>query len=119
MVYYFIHLDGNRDAARLQRFVAACVKNSERLEAFNKKAEVYNKAFGEFVKQPGVTDMGGGRYQFPASMKPPVSPPWPFAGAQEDYTIQDLELLLDGRSVEQLIGEARVALSKAGLSASR
>ena len=66
-----------------------------------------------------MTDMGGGRYQFPASMKPPVSPPWPFAGAQEDYTIQDLELLLDGRSVEQLIGEARVALSKAGLSASR
>jgi hypothetical protein len=110
LTYYFIHLDGDGDAARLQRFIAACVKNGERVQGFLKKAEEYNKAFNEFTKHPDVKQIADGRYQFPATMKPPTAPAWPFEGKQEDLHLEDLELLLDGRNPQQLIAQARAAL---------
>lgn len=115
LTYYFIHLDGNGDAARLQRFIAACVKNSERLNLYSIRAEEYNKEFEAFTKLPGVKNVGGGRYQYPKSVIPPVEPPSPFEGKPEDFPIQDLELLLDGRSVEEVIQQAKAALTKAGI----
>jgi hypothetical protein len=110
LTYYFIHLDGDGDAARLQRFIAACVKNGERVQGFLKKAEEYNKAFDEFTKHPDVKQIADGRYQFPATMKPPTAPAWPFEGKQEELHLEDLELLLDGRNPQQLIAQARAAL---------
>lgn len=115
LTYYFIHLDGNGDAARLQRFIAACVKNSERLDLYAVRAEQYNKEFEAFIKRPDVKPMGGDRYQYPAELKPPLPPPWPFDGKEEDLAIQDLELLLDGRSMDALMKEVHAALAKAGL----
>lgn len=113
--YYFIHLDGNGDAARLQRFIAACVKNSERLDHYSIQAGEYNTAFEAFVKRPDVKPLGDDQYEYPAELTPPLPPPWPFEGKEEDLAIQDLELLLDGRSVKELMAEAQAALQKAGL----
>lgn len=115
LTYYFIHLDGNGDAARLQRFISACVKNSERLDQYEVRAEQYTKEFEAFIKRPDVKSVGGGRYQFPIDLKPPVAPAWPFEGKPEDLAINDLELLLEGRSLKQVIAEAEAALTKAGL----
>ncbi len=115
LTYYFIHLDGNGDAARLQRFIAACVKNSERLNLYTIRAEQYNKEFESFTKLPGVKSLGGGRYQYPKSVIPPVEPASPFEGKPEDFPIQDLEILLDGRSLQEVIQQAKVALAKAGI----
>lgn len=116
LTYYFIHLDGNGDAARLQRFIAACVKNSERLDRYAIRANAYNAAFETFVKRPDVKPLGDDQYEYPVELTPPVPPEWPFEGKEKDLAIQDLELLLDGRSVEEVMAEAKAALTKAGLA---
>jgi hypothetical protein len=113
LTYYFIHLDGNGDAARLQRFISACVKNSERFEDYLKKGERYNEEFEIFKKHPDVKLMADGRYQYPATMKPPSAPAWPYEGKPDAFHIEDLELLLDGRTPDELIAEAKAALEKA------
>lgn len=113
LTYYFIHFDGEGDAARLQRFIAACVKNSERLQDYIKKGEAYNEAFEVFKKHPDVKLMADGRYQYPVSLKPPAAPVWPYEGKPEDLHIEDLELLLDGRTPGELIAQAQAALEKA------
>jgi hypothetical protein len=115
LTYYFIHLDGKGDAARLQRFIAACAKNSGRLDHYATRAEEYNTAFEAFVKRPDVKHLGGDQYEYPEELSPPLPPPWPFEGEPEDLASQDLELLLDGRSVKELMAEANAALAKAGL----
>ncbi len=118
LTYYFIHFDGEGDAARLQRFIAACVRNTKRLDRYFLLGEQYDKAFAEFKKHPDVLHVGGNQYRFPAHLKPPVPPAWPFDGAPGEIHTADLELLLDGRSPEELIGEAQAALAKAEITTS-
>ena len=117
LTYYFIHLDGDGDAARLQRFIAASVKNADRIQAYEREGEAYNKAVAEFIKHPDVQDMGGGNYRFPATMKPPVPPEFPFDCKPEELPFKELDILLEGRSRETLIHEAAVALERKHLLA--
>jgi len=112
LTYYFMHLDGDGDAARLQRFIAASVKNSDRMQAYEREGEAYNKAVAEFIKHPDVKDMGGGNYQFPATMRAPKPPVFPFECDPEDLPFQELDILLEGRSKETLISEIKAALEK-------
>jgi hypothetical protein len=116
LTYYFIHLDGNGDAERLQRFIAACAKNSKRLDHYFVLCEQYEKAFEEFKKHPDVFHVGGDTYRFPPTLKPPVPPPWPFDGEPGDIHTADLELLLDGRSPHGLIVDVQEALAKAQIT---
>ncbi|MCW1916423.1 hypothetical protein OJ996_22735 [Luteolibacter sp. GHJ8] len=113
LTYYFIHFDGAGDAARLQRFISACVKNSERLEEHIKKGERYNEDVEAFKRHPEVTVLPDGRCQYPATMKPPSAPAWPYKGSPEQLHVEDLELLLDGRTPADLIEEIKLALEKA------
>ena len=112
LTYYFVHLDGDGDAARLQRFIAASVKNADRMQAYEREGEAYNKAVAEFIKHPDVQDMGGGNYRFPATMKPPVPPEFPFDCKPEELAFKELEILLEGRDKNTLIQEAEAALGK-------
>ena len=57
--------------------------------------------------------MADGRYQYPQTMKPPSAPARPYEGKPEDLHIEDLELLLDGRTPGELIAQAKAALEKA------
>jgi hypothetical protein len=116
LTYYFIHFDGDGDAARLQRFIAACAKNSKRLDRYIVLCEQYDKAFDEFKKHPDVLHVGGNQYRFPAALKPPTPPAWPFDGSPGDIHTADLDLLLDGRSPQALIADVQKALSKAQIT---
>ena len=116
LTYYFIHLDGDGDAARLQRFIAASVRNAERIETYRKDQEAYEKAFQEFIKRPEVQDVGGGNYRFPASLKPPVAPDFPFDCKPEELPFREMALLLDSRDKGELLFQVRTALEKARLS---
>ncbi|QJE97803.1 hypothetical protein [Luteolibacter luteus] len=115
LTYYFMHLDGDADAARLQRFIAASVKNADRMQAYEKEGEAYNKAVEEFVKHPDVKDMGDGNYRFPSTMKAPVPPEFPFDCKPEELPFKELEILLEGRSKDALIKAVEAALQKKNL----
>jgi hypothetical protein len=117
LTYYFIHLDGDGDAARLQRFIAACAKNSKRLDRYFVLAEQYDKAFEEFKKHPDVLHVGENQYRFPPTLKPPVPPAWPFDGEPGEIHTADLDLLLGGRSPQAMIAEAEAAIAKAQIVA--
>lgn len=116
LTYYFIHLDGDGDAARLQRFIAASTRNAERIESYRKDQEAYEKAFQEFIKRPEVQDMGGGNYRFPVSLKPPVAPEFPFDCKPEELPFQEIGLLLDGRRKDEVLFQVTTALERARLS---
>jgi hypothetical protein len=116
LTYYFIHFDGDGDAARLRRFISACVKNSQRLDHYIVLCEQYEKAFETFKKHPEVLHVGGNQYRFPATLKPPVPPAWPFDGEPGEIHAADLELLLDGRSPHALIVDVQEALAKAQIT---
>lgn len=111
LTYYFIHLDGDGDAARLQRFIAASTRNAERIETYRKDQEAYETAFQEFIKRPEVQDMGGGNYRFPATLKPPQAPAFPFDCKPEELPFQEIDILLDGREKSELIEAVNSALT--------
>lgn len=115
LTYYFMHLDGDGDAANLQRFIAASVKNADRMQAYERDVDAYNKAVDEFIKHPDVKDMGDGNYRFPSTMKPPVAPDFPFDCKPEELAFRELDLLLEGRRKEELIRGVEAALSKRNL----
>ncbi len=115
LTYYFMHLDGEGDAARLQRFIAASRRNAGRIEEYEKAHADYVAAFQEFIKDPAVQDMGGGNYRFPSTMKPPVAPEFPFDCKPEELPFREIGILLEGRDQAALPAEIRRALEKAGL----
>ena len=77
---------------------------------------MYEKAFQEFIKRPEVQDVGGGNYRFPASLKPPVAPDFPFDCKPEELPFREMALLLDSRDKGELLFQVRTALEKARLS---
>jgi hypothetical protein len=112
LTYYFMHLDGDGDAARLQRFIAASTRNAERIDTYRKDQEAYETAFQEFIKRPEVKDMGGGNYRFPATLKPPQAPAFPFDCSPEQLPFQEIDILLDGRETSVLIDQIKDAIMK-------
>lgn len=115
LTYYFMHFDGDGDAARLQRFIAASAKNVERIKTYEKEHKAYEVAFTEFVKHPDVQNMGDGSYRYPSTMKPPEAPPFPFDCTAEELPFLEQDILLEGRSVNEVIRQAEAALDKEGL----
>ena len=137
LVFYFMHLDGTGNAARMKKYFDAIHDEKAKwtgfwpaVEAYRKRVdelrpayEAYQKAMMEFKKQPGVEDLGNGRISYPANLKPPAAPPAapeapkPPDGTEPDAVcIKHLDVLLDGRSLDQLEQEVRTAFSKAGVS---
>lgn len=79
--------------------------------------ENYRKAVGEFRKNPDVKDLGGGRYSWPGNLKHPVKPDDTSSPeAQKAFQTKTLNILLDGRTVEQLLKEIRSAYKRLGIS---
>lgn len=110
LVYYFMHMDGKGDGQRFIRYFreVGVVKNG---------MENYRKAVGEFRKNPEVKDLGGGRYSWPGNLKHPVKPDDNSSPeAQKAFQTKTLNILLDGRTVEQLLKEIRSAYKRLGIS---
>ena len=137
LVFYFMHLDGGGNAARLKKFFDAIHEEKgkwtgfwpavedyrKKLEEIRPAYEAYQKAMEEFKKQPGVEDLGNGRISYPSTLKPPAAPPAaPEAPKLPDGTdpdrvcVKHLDVLVDGRSLEQLEREVVAAFSKAGIN---
>ena len=137
LVVYFMHLDGNGDAARLKKYFDAIHQEKARWTGFWPAVEEYNKKVGElrpayaayrkaleaFMKQPGVEDLGGGRFSYPTKLKPPAAPPEPPTPPQppdgtepDQVALKHLDVLLDGRSLEQMENDVRSGFLKAGVT---
>ena len=136
LVFYFMHLDGKGDAARIKKFFDAIHEEKGKwagfwpaVDAYRKKVdalrpayEAYRKAMAEFMKQPGVKDLGDGKFSYPSNLTPPAAPPAPpEAPIPPDGTEPDevctkhLDALLDGRSLDQLEAQVRAAFTQAGI----
>lgn len=110
LVYYFMHMDGKGDG---QRFIRYFREVGEVKYAMEK----YRNAVEEFRKNPAVKDLGGGRYSWPGNLTHPAKP----AGiespeAQKAFQTKTLNILLDGRTVEQLLKEIRTAYKRLGIT---
>lgn len=137
LVFYFMHLDGDGKATRIKKYFDALHEEKAKwagfwpaVEAYRKKVDelrpaydAYQKAMDEFMKQPGVKNLGDGRISYPSSLKPPPAPaalpeaPKPPDGTEPDeVAVKHLDVLLDGRSLEQVEGEVRAAFTKAGIN---
>jgi hypothetical protein len=106
LVYYFMHLDGKGDGQRIVRYF-------REVGEARKQMEDYRRAFGEFLKQPGVTSHPDGRYSYPSDMKPPEKPAiFASPNAQDEFRKKTLAILLDGRSEAELMKQIRSAYAK-------
>ena len=111
LTYYFIHLDGRGDAARLRRFFAAANHNQEILDQFWKEVADYQDEWATFAKRPDVVEVSPGRFNFPDELEPPQRPSPPFGDfSDEPQRFQEYEILLDGRTEEEVLSEAIKAL---------
>ncbi len=137
LVFYFMHLDGAGNAARLKKYFDAIHEEKGKwagfwpsVEAYRKRLQeleplydAYQKAMVQFRKQPGVEDLGNGRISYPANLTPPAAPPSgpeapkpPDGTDPDDVSVKHLGVLLDGRSLEQLEREVVAGFAKAGIS---
>jgi hypothetical protein len=124
LVFYFMHLDGDRKATRLKRYFDA-IHEERKLWASYKTTVVpayeaavrkYEEEWETFKRQPGVEDLGGGRIRYPSTLRPPAEPTRPAGPGGIDPTkvcVKHLKILLDGRSLEQLDRDVRAAFAKA------
>ncbi|WP_146856157.1 hypothetical protein [Brevifollis gellanilyticus] len=94
-----------------------------RLDKLKPAYDAYEAAMKEFMRKPGVQDLGGGKISYPSGMKLPAAPPEaPKPPVPPDRTnpravcIKHLDVLLNGRTLEQLDDELRLTLQKVGYS---
>lgn len=125
-------MEGDGDASRLQRFIAASQANEVALHNFEKQIKAYNiqvNTYNELLKKyqqewdtfgesPDVKEVSPGQYQYPESPtpptdpKPPGEPPvYPFGSFEdEDVRFAALDALLEGRKADSVLAEALEAL---------
>lgn len=109
LVYYFMHLDGKGDG---QLFV----KYFREMGKTRKEVEDYLKAVEEFKKQPGVEVSEDGSYRWPNTLTHPEKPAvLATEGALDEFQKKSLQILLNGRSEEQLMKEIRSAYMRLGI----
>ena len=130
LTYYYIHLDGDGDAARLQRFIAASKASEKQLEAFQvqldkykKEREDYDKAWDALEAHPDAIEVSPGEFKFPPSLKAPkapVLPDYPFGDPDEEHIrFAKLDVLLEGQTTENALNTAYQALNALKLKLQR
>lgn len=111
LTYYFMHLDGDRKGSRLLRFLNACRAERTVQKEYEALVAIYRNEMNEFIKRPEVRSLPDGVIQYPSNLTPPKYPAGPkpeYAKGRGDFV--HINLLLDGRSVDQLADEATQAL---------
>ncbi len=75
------------------------------------------------MQQPGVEDLGGGRFSYPKSLTPPAPPPEPPKEPMppdntdpNSVCAKHLSILLNDRTLDQLDQEVRAMFQKNGFS---
>lgn len=134
LAYFFIHEDGGQ---RLMRYFDAVHAEKKKWPAFWKQVDAYNAEIDKlkpayeayraemktFMSQPGVKDLGDGRFSYPDNLTPPKPPA---GGPEEPEPPEDtdpdavcakhLGILLGDRSLEKLEEDVRALFQKNGLA---
>lgn len=134
LAYFFVHDDGGK---RLMQYFDALHEEKKKWPAFWEQVDAYNAeidklrpaynayraAMAEFMRKPGVQDLGNGRFSYPKDLTPPAPPPEPPKQPEPpDNTDPDavcakhLGILLGGRSLEAVDQELRAMFQKNGFS---
>jgi hypothetical protein len=109
LVYYFMHLDGKGDGQRFVRYFREV--NEARLPMLR-----YQREMAEFFKHAEVKRLPDGRYTWPSHLKHPEMPAvLQSSESQEEFRRRTLEVLLDGRTEEELMKEIRSAYARLGI----
>ena len=97
IMYYFIQIEGEKGVLKLQRFLDQNRSNRLRYEQYLKDFKTYEADMEKFMKLPGVTDLGGGKFRYPTNLQPPKAPDKPFTDPTS-LQLGGLPMLLDGES---------------------
>lgn len=110
LVYYFMHLDGKGDGQLFIRYF-------REMADLRRQVEEYEKAVEAFKKQPGVlVDEKEGTYRWPSSLHHPERPDVLISPETlNQFQKKSLEILLDGRTEEELMKQIRSAYIKLGI----
>lgn len=117
LTYYFMHIDGDGKGTRLLKFLDTVRAEQPAHAAFGAAFDKYHADMDEFLKKPDVKSLPDGRFQYPSHLTPPQPPTPP----HEEYADERIgwihyQILLDGRTPEQLAQEAARALDKLGIT---
>lgn len=115
LVYYFCHLDGDGKGTRFMKYLDAMAAERAKGDEYNRQLAEYRKALEEFFKLPGVKQLGGGRFSYPRDLTPPKRPDRPALVNSREFGMQQLDLLLDGRSSEVFTNEVKAGFKKIGI----
>ena len=119
LIYYFSYLEGDKRGTKFLNFLEACAKDKPLWDAYEQGLARYRAQIEEFKHKPGVTILGDGRFSYPSSLTPPAPPPAPFDKDPEQAAFVHQNVLLAGKTVEQVALEAEQALQKVGLRANK
>ena len=97
IIYYFIQLEGEKGVVKLQRFLDENRSNLARCRKFEEDFKTYERDMADFMKRPGVTNLGDGRFRYPANLQPPKAPQPPFTDPNM-LTLGGLPMLLGGET---------------------
>lgn len=95
LVYYFCHLDGDCKGTRFLKYLDAVAKARD--------------DWATFFKNPAVKKGIGGRFSYPANL------PLPEAKRSEEFGMEKLGILFDGRSPSQFDAEVKAGFKKIGV----
>ena len=134
LAYFFVHENGGK---HLMQYFDALHEEKKKWPAFWEQVDAHNalleklrpaydayrKAMQQFMQQPGVQNLGGGRFSYPKSLTPPASPPEPPKEPNppdntdpDAVCVKHLGILLHERTLDQLDQEVREMFAKNGLS---
>ena len=134
LAYFFVRENGGK---RLGQYFDALHEERKKWPAFWEQVEAHNAeidklrpaydayraAMKQFMQQPGVQDLGDGRFSYPKSLTPPAPPPEPpKSPPPPDNTDPDavcmkhLRILLGERTLDAVEQELRAYFQKNGYS---
>ncbi len=132
LAYFFVR---DLNGQPLRRFLEAIQAEAPKWQAFGKELaayqteleklrpafETYESELADFLKLPEVTKLPDGRIAYPATLTPPSpppqvpKPPLPPDGTSPDRLVEKhLDLLLNGRSLEEVESQCRALFAKLG-----
>lgn len=115
LVYYFCHLDGDGKGTRFLKFFDALAAETDKWKDYDVQFAKYREEMEVFFQQPGVEKLENGRYKYPPTLTPPKTPAPPSTKDRAAFGIEQMALLLDGRSPSQLDEDVKNGFKKIGV----
>jgi hypothetical protein len=114
-VYYFCHLDGDGKGTRFLKYLDAMADECPKWAKYSLMLAIYRKEMSEFFKLPGVKKLGDGRVSYPGTLTLPTPPEEPAGKNGEDFGIEKLDILYDGRAGSQIEAQMKEGFKKIGV----